>query len=140
MVAEVVIDSNVVLDWLLFEDASAQALGRAVLARQVRWIGTSAMADELADVLGRRIFDRWAQRRPAVLAALAELCLAVPEPQPAAAGRLWCTDADDQVFVDLALERRAAWLFTRDRALLSLARKARLRGLAIRSPAGWAVA
>ena len=47
-----VLDTNTVLDMLLFEDPAAAALAQAVQAHQVRWIGTARMRDELAG--GRR--------------------------------------------------------------------------------------
>jgi len=135
--AEAVIDSNAVLDWLLFQDASAQAMGQAVIDGRLRWIGTAAMADELADVLARPAFDRWNDRRGAVACALHRHCHRVTPPLPPASGRLWCTDSDDQMFIDLAQCRRAPWLFSRDKALLSLSRRARSCGLQICTPAHW---
>jgi predicted nucleic acid-binding protein len=38
------------------------------------------------------------------------------------------------VFIDLALAHRARWLLTRDKALLSLARPARVLGVEILKP------
>ena len=40
---EVVLDTNVVLDWLLFEDSNAMPLGAAIEAGAAIWIGTSSM-------------------------------------------------------------------------------------------------
>jgi hypothetical protein len=53
---------------------------------------------------------------------------------PAEAAALSCVDPDDQGFIDLALAHRAAWLFTRDRALLDLARRAAPSGCRIAPP------
>ena len=41
------------------------------------------------------------------------------------------------MFIDLALAAGVQWLFTRDRALLRLARKARERGVIVLRPADW---
>jgi predicted nucleic acid-binding protein len=49
-----------------------------------------------------------------------------------------CRDTDDQKFLDLAFSAPAALLFTKDRALLDLARRARRQGLQILQPAGYA--
>ena len=38
----VVLDTNVVLDWLLFANPQGQALGTAVTRGQLRWIATAA--------------------------------------------------------------------------------------------------
>ncbi|MFT3859256.1 MAG: PIN domain-containing protein [Aquabacterium sp.] len=53
-------------------------------------------------------------------------------------GPLRCKDPDDQVFIDLALHVGAAWLFSKDAALLKLARRARARGIEVTSLQAWA--
>jgi len=52
--------------------------------------------------------------------------------------RLRCSDSDDQKFIDLAVASGAAWLISRDRAVLRLARRASAFGLAIVTPERWA--
>jgi uncharacterized protein len=128
----IVIDTNAVLDWLLFADPAAQALGRAVEAGRVAWIGTAAMRDEMAHVLaGGLAAQRGLQQAP-VLAAWHRHCALQPAPAPAP----WrCTDPDDQPFIDLALAAGARWLVSRDKALLKMARRARPLGLSIVTPA-----
>jgi uncharacterized protein len=133
----VVIDTNVVLDWLLFGDAAAQALGRAVETGTVAWVGTARMHDELACVLASGL-PAWRGRDTApVLEAWQRHCTLQP---PAAAAPWRCTDPDDQPFLDLAVATGARWLVSRDKALLKLARRARDRGLAIVTPARWSMA
>jgi predicted nucleic acid-binding protein len=58
-------------------------------------------------------------------------------PPPVAEPLLRCTDPDDQVFLDLSRAHHARWLVTRDRALLTLARRAAQVGLAIVAPRLW---
>lgn len=131
----VVLDTNAVLDWLVFGDPGMGALSQAVRAREVRWAATTSMRDELGQVLGRPALATRAATRPDALAAWDALADVQPEPptQP------WrCRDADDQVFLDLALAVRACWLVTRDRALLELARKTALAGTHIIKPSDWA--
>jgi len=55
-------------------------------------------------------------------------------------GPLRCKDPDDQVFIDLALHLNAQWLFTKDAALLKLAKRARLRGTQVLSLQQWVAA
>ena len=43
-----VLDTNVVLDWLLFDNPSAMLLAATITQRQVRWIATAAMRGELS--------------------------------------------------------------------------------------------
>ena len=64
----VVLDTNAVLDWLLFADPRMAPLASAVTDGRLRWIATARMRDEFAHVLARGLA---ATRRadPAVLAA-----------------------------------------------------------------------
>ena len=130
----VVIDTNVVLDCWLFEAPGAQALRLAVEQRRLRWELCAGVLDELQAVLARPVGKRWETRREHMLTARpwqhADL---VPSARRPAFGLL-CTDPDDQKFLDLALERGARWLVTRDKALLRLKRRAAAHGLAILQP------
>lgn len=130
----VVIDTNAVLDWLLFNDGSVTALAAAVQAGSVRWLATGAMRDELAHVLGRGLRAARNADAAALLASWDAHALMQPDPP---SQRLRCTDADDQKFIDLAMACGARWLVSRDRALLRLARRAAPLGLAIVTPARW---
>jgi len=51
--------------------------------------------------------------------------------------RLICRDPDDQMFIDLAVEAKARWLISRDRAVLALAKRARAFGVEILTPEAW---
>jgi predicted nucleic acid-binding protein len=44
------------------------------------------------------------------------------------------SDGDDQIFVDLALHTGAAWLFSRDKALLHLKRRLAAHGCTVTTP------
>lgn len=131
-----VIDTQVVLDWLVFRDPAAAPLGAAVERGELRWLATAAMRAELDHVLARGVGASWQADRRAVVETFDRLALRaepglLPEP------RLRCTDPTDQVFIDLALGARAQWLFSRDRALLRLGRRARPLGLIVTRPADW---
>ena len=134
----VVLDTNVVLDLLVFHDARSRPLQRALQARQLQPLATAAMFDELADVLSRPFLTRWQVDAPAVLAQARWLCRQVDSIAPGTAGAPRCADPDDQMFIDLAWSLPARWLFSRDRALLYLARAAGARGLGVLTPAAWA--
>ena len=49
----VVLDTNVVLDWLVFADASAAAVGAAITSGSLAWLVTPRMHAELRAVLQR---------------------------------------------------------------------------------------
>ena len=133
-----VLDTNVVLDWLLFDDPSAAPLAAAIVLRQVRWVATVAMRDEFAEVLRRGLA---AQRNADPATLLADWgahagILAEPARLPASVP-LHCSDPDDQKFLDLAHAAGATWLLSRDRAVLRLARRAARFGIGIGVPERW---
>lgn len=130
----VVLDTQVVLDWLVFRDASTFALGRAIEDGSLRWLASPAMLDEIERVLDRGVGAAWLPDRNAIRCACRRLALASAT---AAGSTLRCADPDDQMFIDLALAARARWLFTRDKALLRLARRARDLGVIVTRPAHW---
>lgn len=134
-----VLDSNVVFDWLVFRDPRIGVLVRALEAGHLRWIVSAECRAEVAHVLDRGALDAYGVDRAAFWLAWEQASVTVPSPggQPFVAPPLRCTDADDQKFLDLALHRRARWLFTRDRALLKLARRARAFGMDILEPERW---
>ena len=130
-------DTQVVLDWLVFHDAAAQPLLRAVVGGRLRWLATAAMRAELGHMLGHPSLEPWPHDPEEALTFFDSHCTLAPEPAVPLARRLLCSDADDQIFIDIALAHRARWLVTRDRALLKLRRKAFVRGLHIVRPAEW---
>lgn len=132
-----VLDTNVVLDLLVFADPRARALVGALAACQVLWLATEAMLEELAVVLSRPNFARWCHDPAAVLAQARTLCHQIVACPPSAQRAPTCADPDDQIFIDLAWAWPVDWLFSRDRALLALARPARQRGLQVVTPAQW---
>ena len=134
----VVLDTNVLLDLLVFGDARAGALRTALQAGRLQALATPAMFDELADVLSRPFLARWQVDAGRLLTQAHALCRLVDAPTAQADAAPRCADPDDQVFIDLAWSWPARWLFSRDRALLNLARKAEPRGLGVLTPAAWA--
>ncbi len=133
----VVLDTNVVMDWLVFRNPDGRPLFNAIEQGQVRWVVTQAMRDELLHVLRRGIAADYAPN----LAMISESWRQLSETlmTPALQGdaiRLRCTDTDDQKFIDLALAE-ARWLVSRDRAVLKLARRAEKLGLRVLPPGRW---
>lgn len=134
----IVLDTNVVLDCLVFGNRASVSIWAGVCEQKLQWIATPAMRCELIDVLARGLrgphgmatwdalephWKRWVSERDE------------PVAQPAYFPR--CTDKDDQIFVDLALSQGARWLISRDRAVLKLARRCRLLGLSVLTPEQW---
>lgn len=130
----IVLDTNALLDWVVFRDPVAAPLEAALRAGRLRWIACTAMATEWHHVWPRSVFARW-QPDAARTQAVFEQAHLVPEPPR---GPLRCKDPDDQVFIDLALQHRARWLISKDTALLKLARRARLLGVEVMTFTAWA--
>ena len=131
----IVLDTNVALDWLLFGDPAALALGAAIASGQLIWCASPAMRREFEQVLARPALVGW--RPDAAFAAAHWDAHALVVDEEPSTGPLTCRDPDDQVFIDLALATRCRWLVSRDRALLTLARRARLWGVEIMTPTAW---
>jgi len=135
---DLVIDTNVVLDWLVFSNPIGAPLENALTSGPFRWVFTRVMRDELAHVIGRESLARWAIDAGAVLAVYDALAVEAGTPAwPSAGERLRCSDPDDQPFLDLAIVNRVHALLTRDRALLRLARNARRFDVLIATPEAW---
>ncbi len=143
-----VLDTNVWLDWLVFDDPSAQELGRAAEAGSLLLPATVETREEWLDVIARPRFrlDDAARavaiRRFDLHASIVDIetvdCrsgAAGGSATVAPAASLACRDPDDQKFIELALATSSPFLVTRDRDLLRLARSARNRhGLRILAP------
>jgi len=122
-----VLDTNVWLDWLVFEDAGVEAMRRLQGAGRIEICIDAVCEAELARVLayplGRRSLENAQQER--ALAQCRRVATRIEAAAPAAErARLpACRDPDDQKFLEAALAARAGWLITKDRALLELARR-----------------
>ena len=124
-----VLDTNVWLDWLGFDDPSIAPIRAAVEANRAEVFIDAACEAELERALAydfgrKRTLD--AAGRDACLALCRSVARkiesAVPEAERARLPA--CRDPDDQKFLEAALNSRAEFLLTKDRALLDLARRA----------------
>jgi len=127
-----VIDTNVLLDFWVFDDAHAAPLRAAVEDGRVRVLRSGAAVDEFSEVLSRPRFDISNERRCSILRLWDRLA----EPVPRLHAAPWhCSDPADQIFLDLAWSARADWLVTRDASLLRAGRRTQRDGLQILPPA-----
>jgi len=128
----VVIDTNIVLDLLLFRDPSTAALAQALAQGSLIWYATTGMRDELQRVLTYPAMQPWLARAdrdaaPGVLAQfdqLSQVHAEVPTGPPR------CSDPDDQKFIDLALALQAL-LLSKDQAVLRLRRALAARAVTV---------
>jgi len=136
--APLVLDTNIVLDLLVFEDAAAQPLQDALRNSTVAWLATDAMRTELTRVL---TYPQVAARLRArgrtadeVLVQFDRLSRTAP---PAAAAPVRCSDRDDQIFVDLAVAHQAL-LISKDRQVVRLHKRLALLGVRVQASAAQA--
>lgn len=127
--AAVVLDTNIVLDCFWFVDARAAGLVDALESGALRWLATAPMRAELYEVLHRLAPWRHGITREQALTSFDKWVTIANIAPPVHALR--CTDTNDQPFIDLAVHVGARWLFSRDRAVLKLARRAAAFGCSI---------
>ena len=122
-----VLDTQIWLDWLVFDDPGVRALRQAVEeGRAEIWMDAACEA-ELERVLAYDL-GRHSLLPDAQVAALAKarriarrMEVALTDGEKRSLPR--CRDADDQIFLEAALAARADVLVTKDGELLKLARR-----------------
>ena len=129
----VILDTNALLDWRVFKDPAAQPIAEAITSGRMRWLACSSMEQEWHQVWPRSCFKAW-QPDPKLTLTVFQHAEFVDEPPRCA---LRCKDPDDQVFIDLAMHVGATWLFSKDAALLKLARRARPHGVQVMTLQNW---
>src|ERR1700712_2247191 len=137
-VLRAVLDSNVWIDILVFDDPVTRPIRAALEAGTLQAPIDARCLKELTYVLDYPQFVRFAVNKSEALETLARLSqIVAPEPPPADSPPLpKCRDRDDQKFLELAHASQADWLVSKDRALLKLARRtARDFGFRIAQPA-----
>lgn len=132
------LDTNVWLDLLVFDDPRCAALADALRDGSAVAISDTATAAEFARVLGYPALRLDKARRAGAMAAFAALARRAEVPAAPQAPR--CRDPDDQMFVDLALSAGADALLSRDDAVLRLASGLGARGIQVATPADWCAA
>ncbi|MET0541398.1 MAG: putative toxin-antitoxin system toxin component, PIN family [Variovorax sp.] len=123
MTSSIVIDTNIALDLLVFDDPACAPLQAAIDAGELRWLATGAMRSELVRVLGYpKIVPRLAFHGRTAEAVMAEFDRHVQPVEPAPRATVVCKDPDDQIFIDLAVAHRVP-LRSKDRAVLALRKR-----------------
>jgi len=139
----VVLDSNVWIDILVFDDPHTRPIAAALESGALAALIDTRCLAELAYVLDYPQFAHRQVDKAAALAVVARLARMVEPDEPAEDARPLpkCKDRDDQKFLELAHAARADWLVSKDRAVLKLAKRiARDFGFQIAQPAPFVVA
>lgn len=120
----VVLDTNIVLDLFVFEDAATAPLRAGLEAGTLSWYATQAMRDELARVLAYpQIVRRLCFYARSAAQVLAEFDRHVQTIETAAKAPWTCKDGDDQKFIDLAVALGRCTLLSKDQAVLCMRRR-----------------
>ncbi|WP_338859998.1 PIN domain-containing protein [Mycetohabitans rhizoxinica] len=144
----VVLDTNVWIDILVFDDPATRSIATALQNGGLDAVQDERCLNELQRVLDYPQFVRYAIDKSAALARLARLCTRVAPARHAEGGAAMpvpetgtnagasahaaratpralplCRDRDDQKFLELAHATAAQWLVTKDKALLKMARR-----------------
>ncbi len=137
----VVLDSNVWIDWLVFDDPGAQGIRSAQREGRLTIAIDAPCFDELKTVLAYPEFELDPARQFALAGEVLRCTVPhdysgrdVPASLPS------CTDPDDQKFIMLAHASAAQWLLTRDKALLKMSPRLGRAGIRVGTPSGWLAA
>ena len=131
----VVLDTNTVMALWWWQDPKLAPLARALDAGVFQPVARADTLDEFAHVLAYRQFGVPPERQAVLFAAYAARCAPCPEPSEEPALLPRCRDADDQKFLEVALDAGATLLISRDKALLRVDRHSLVRGMfRVRTP------
>ena len=126
----VVLDTNILLDIFVFDDKRAADLKDAICNKDIQALASQMTLTEFADVISRPLFKLDGTAQEAILKQWHSLAKLEDDSNLGSAP--WkCQDSDDQIFLDLAYAFRPALLISKDHAVLKLARKAAIDGIAI---------
>jgi putative PIN family toxin of toxin-antitoxin system len=130
MKPRLVLDTNVILDLLVFQDPAAEVVRMALDAKLVDAVRTEESMLELIDVIQRPAFKLSREEQEIILQAWESntrlLENTVIEDAP-----FTCRDLDDQVFINMAYSLRPALLLSKDLRVLELQTIAKRHGIEI---------
>ena len=118
-----VLDTNIVLDLLVFQDPLVQPLSEGLASGGLHWLATAAMREELARVLAYpKLAQRVAFHRGEAGQVLADFDRHARLQEAPAKAPLTCGDPDDQKFIDLAVAHRCM-LLSKDYEVLRMRKR-----------------
>jgi putative PIN family toxin of toxin-antitoxin system len=119
----VVLDTNILLDILVFNDERAADLKQAILSRTIESIASQKTLAELVDVISRPWFNLSQETQSEILEQWHSV-ISLHDDSHLASAPWKCQDRDDQIFLDLAYQFRPAILISKDNAVLEIASRA----------------
>ena len=129
----IVLDTNIVLDAFLFNDPAAEPIRRALANNALDWLVTQPMRDELVRVLAYpKIAARLALYKLSASDVLARFDQHAHIVDVAPKASVTCSDADDQKFIDLAVQHRAL-ILSKDGDVLSMKKRLVAQGIRVQA-------
>ena len=125
-----VLDTNVILDLLVFKDPTAEPIRHLLDAKIVDAVRSEASMLELIDVIQRPTFKLRQEEQEIILQAW-ESSARLLENAAIEQAPFTCRDLDDQVFLDMAYSIRPALLLSKDLRVLELRAIAKPHGVEI---------
>ena len=127
----IVLDTNIVLDAFLFNDPAAEPVRQALAKQELDWLATQPMRDELARVLE---YPKIAARLVFYKRTLNDVLTKFDQHSRLVAiapkATVTCCDADDQKFIDLAVQHRAL-LLSKDSDVVSMKKRLASHGIQV---------
>jgi putative PIN family toxin of toxin-antitoxin system len=128
----VVLDTNILLDVLVFDDSRAHPLRAALIAGDLDAVATEKTLSEFLDVIGREQFSLSQEKQNEIISQWQSWASLINDDVLDVAP--WkCKDRDDQVFINLAYTLKPAMLISKDKLVLKIAKRAQKDGIVITS-------
>ena len=125
-----VLDTNVILDLLVFKDPTAEPIRHLLDAKLVDAVRSEASMLELIDVIQRPTFKLSQEEQDSILQTW-ECATRLLENAAIESAPFTCRDLDDQIFLDMAYSIRPALLLSKDLLVLELRAIAKTHGVEI---------
>ncbi len=133
-----VFDTNICLDFFVFKDPVSCRVLDAIHAHKLTAITREDCREEFLRVLAYPKLGLTENEQEKAIALFDQSITVLAPPAKDRTLLPLCTDSDDQKFLEMAHDANASLLFTKDKALLKLARYNRKKGLfRIVTPTAW---
>jgi len=130
MKPRLVLDTNVILDLLVFQDPATELIQMMLDAKLVEAVRTEASMLELMDVIQRPNFKLSKEQQQIILKQW-ESSSRLLDNSAIESAPFTCRDPDDQVFIDMAFSIRPALVLSKDLRVLELGAIAQRHGVDI---------
>ena len=119
----IILDTNILLDILVFDDERAHPLRAALDAELLDAVATDKTFAEFLDVIGREQFSLEKEQQDLIREQWKKWARIISDEELCQAP--WkCKDRDDQVFINLAYSLRPSALISKDKQVLKIAKRA----------------